>query len=474
MFHQLKGDHTVDQWQDLEVDWQYVFSQARRNEPDRRTYRYDYEESIDDFILSNRPSGNSRLWSDLVDNSHDAGASARLPFEVWQGLEASAEVGLNAVRKDRVVDTRRFKFFSSSSDYDVFRQRPEEVFSDENIGPDSIFTLKEITRDSDNYRGSQTLLAGYAMAELPIVEDLRVNAGARVEYSNQRVETYALFGDTESVGQLKKTDILPAVNATWGFNEEMQVRAAFARTVNRPNFRELSDSRFSNVVGGREFQGNPDLDRALINHVDARWEWYPGRGESLSVGVFGKKFQQPIELTYQSGATPVISPANVEGATNLGVELQGRTRLDFLGKAMRDFEVAGNVSLIQSQINIDPDSEKAEILTDTERPLQGQSPYVINAQFGYDNVDTRTNVTLLYNVYGPRISEVGVYGIPNVVEQPFHTLDVTFAKSFENGLKMSAKAKNLFNLAHRYTQGGEPTHVEYKGRAFSLGVSYSY
>ena len=474
MFHQLRGEHTVEEWNDLEVDWQYVYSQARRNEPDRRQYRYDYEDSVGGFALTDRPSSNSRLWSELVDHNHDGGVSASLPFGVWNDLEASAKVGIDAVRKDREVDTRRFKFFSSSGSADVFDEEPEEIFAEENIGEDSIFTLKEITRDSDNYRGTQTLLAGYAMAEVPIVEGLRVNGGARVEYSNQRVETFALFGDAENVGQLQKTDVLPALNVTWAFAEEMQLRGAASRTVNRPSFRELSNSRFSNVVGGREFQGNPDLDRAQITHVDTRWEWYPGRGESVSVGAFAKDFNNPIELTYQSGATPVISPSNVEGATNLGVEIQGRTGLDFLGGAMRDFEVAGNVSLIRSQINIDPDSEKAEILTDTERPLQGQSPYVINAQLGYDNVDRRLNVTLLYNVYGPRISEVGVYGIPNVVEQPFHTLDLTLSKKFESGLKFSAKAKNILNLAHRYTQGGKPTHVEYEGRAFSLGLSYAY
>ena len=474
MFHQLHGTHTLPGFNDLEVEWRYVFSQAKRDEPDRRLYRYDYEQSIDAYALTDRPSGNNRLWSKLRDNNHDGGFSAKLPFRVWNELKASAEVGFNAVRKDRVVDTRRFKFFSSKSDYDLFSKEPETVFSEENIGSDSFFELREVTRPTDNYTGAQTVLAGYAMAEIPIIESLKANAGARIEHSDQRVETFALFSDEKKVGRLATTDVLPALNLTWSFAEKMQVRAAASRTVNRPNFRELSSASFTGVVGGRQFQGNPDLDRATINHLDTRWEWYPERGESVSVGAFYKDFQDPIEITFEAGATPLVRPANIEGARNLGLELQGRTNLDFITKSLRDLYVAGNLSLIESQIEIDPDSDKAELLTNTERPLQGQSPYVINGQLSYDNVDIQTAITLLYNVYGPRISEVGIYGIPDIKEQPFHTIDLTFSKKFENGIKLSAKAQNLLNLAHRYTQGGKLTHKEYEGRSFSMGVSYSY
>lgn len=473
MFHQLRGTHTFSDLNDLEFDWNYVYSQARRDEPDRREYRYDYEPQIEEFALSDRPSGNSRLWSDLTDHNHDGGIELELPFEVWNDLEATAKVGGDARRKDREVHTRRFKFFQDSVDLETFSQDPEGVFAADNIGSDDFFELRETTRSTDNYTGGQTILAGYLMGEVPVVESVRVQGGARLEHSRQRVETFALFSDQKEVGTLHTTDVLPALNARWEFAEEMQLRAGASRTVNRPNLRELSNARFTEVVGGREFQGNPDVGRALLTHYDARWEWYPDRGEDVSVGAFYKDFEDPIELTFEPGATPIVRPTNVQGARNFGVEFQGRTNLDFVSDALRDLYVAGNLSLIDSQVRVDPNSEDAEILTTTERPLQGQSPYVINGRISYDNPDIETTATVLYNVYGPRIAEVGIYGIPNVVEQPFHTLDVTFVRALGNGFEMEATAGNLLNLPRRFTQGGEPTRIEREGRSISLGLSWS-
>ena len=169
-----------------------------------------------------------------------------------------------------------------------------------------------------------------------------------------------------------------------------------------------------------------------------------------------------------------MQPVNIQGAQNFGVEFAARTKLDFIGEAVKDFYIAGNVSYIYSQISIDPESDAADLLTNTERPLQGQSPYTVNLQFGYDNPESRTQATLLYNVSGPRIVEVGAYGIPDNYEQPFHSLDFTFSQKFDNEWKISVSADNLLNLPHTYEQGDITTYYELEGRSFSLGVSKGF
>ncbi len=201
MFYQLAGDHAFPELGDLQLDWRYVYSRATRDEPDRRQYRYDYEDSIDDFALSDRPEGNNRVWSELADNNHDGGVAATLPFQVWNDLEAEVTTGIDARYETRSVDTRRFKLTGSERDLEV----------------------------------------------LPV-----------------------------------------------------------PRT--GPYFRELSNSACTEVIGGRQVQGNPDLERATITHLDARWEWYPDRGESVSIGAFYKDFKNPIETTYEPGATPIVPP----------------------------------------------------------------------------------------------------------------------------------------------------------------------
>src|SRR3712207_8403318 len=49
------------------------------------------------------------------------------------------------------------------------------------------------------------------------------------------------------------------------------------------------------VLNGDDLEGNPDLERTRIQNADLRWEWYPDAGEVVSVGVFAKRFDKPIE-----------------------------------------------------------------------------------------------------------------------------------------------------------------------------------
>jgi hypothetical protein len=115
----------------------------------------------------------------------------------------------------------------------------------------------------------------------------------------------------------------------------------------------------------------------------------------------------------------------------------------------------------------------SSIQTSDKRPLQGQSPYIFNVQLGYNNVDIGTTVTALYNVFGKRVAAVGTYGLPDVYEQPFHQLDFVAKQKLGAGFSLGFKAKNLIDLPHKYTQGGEVTSTYRKGRSFSLTLEWS-
>jgi TonB-dependent receptor len=264
---------------------------------------------------------------------------------------------------------------------------------------------------------------------------------------------------------------LPAAILSWEFIEDMLVRVGFGQTVSRPDFRELSPATFTNVIGGRDVEGNPDLERTLITNVDARWEWYPSPGETISFGGFYKYFQDPIEMIVILKAQHGESFANARAARNFGLELDYRKSFDFIHEKLEDFYAAGNATWVYSRIEL---YEDEGIQTNTERPLQGQSPYVINAQLGYDNVDWGTSVALLYNVFGKRIATVGAVGLPDVYEMPFHQLDLVASQALGAGFKLGFKAQNLIDAEAKFTQAGETTEVYRKGRSFSLSLSYSY
>lgn len=478
--NQLYGSHLIEPLGNLYVDWRYALSFAFRGEPDRRQVRYDLEraksEDEEDFwFLSDRPDGNRRVFSDLSDVNHDISVDFELPLVDEDDFGASLKWGLLTVFKEREVDTRRLRYLNKgplSRDIEVLKLTPEEIFSDAYIGSDG-FQLSETTLETDNYTADQQMYGGYLMGDVALGEDWRLVGGLRIEHSAQNVSTFVPFNpDAEQIGaDLVTTDVLPALNVTWEFYEDMLLRLGVSRTVSRPDFRELSPATFNDVTGGRQLFGNPELKRALLTHVDLRWEWFVREGELLSVGFFFKDFQDPIEVIVVPSAQLSVTYENAPSAFNVGVELEWRNSLDFISEALADFTFGGNFAWIDSNVSI---PEGVSIQTNKERPLQGQSPYVVNLQLAYDLEALGTTATLLYNVSGPRIVEVGALGAPDVYQEPFHQMDLVVGQKLPEGFKLSFKAKNLLDPDTEVTQGPETVEVYKKGRAFSISVSKKF
>ena len=76
-------------------------------------------------------------------------------------------------------------------------------------------------------------------------------------------------------------------------------------------------------------QGNTELKNCYIDNIDVRYEFYPSRGEVVSLAAFYKHFDSPIEWTYTvSGGTDLIySYKNARSANTYGLELDIRKDL---------------------------------------------------------------------------------------------------------------------------------------------------
>ncbi len=480
---QLSGEHVIPPLMGLVVDWRYSYSRAIRTEPDRKDVAYNREGETDLWLLSDRPEGNMRVFSEMLEDAHDMGMGLSLPFNQWTDEEAKVKVGGSIMLKNRNVDTRRYKYKFRSPEAAVSSLPPHLLFTPEFIGMTDQYGVhnkfEEVTRPTDNYTAEHEIFAGYAMTDFPLGFGFSLLGGMRVEQSRQFVRTYALFGDEDSEpvdATIDTIDYLPGVTASWEFADDMVARVGVSQTVSRPDFREMSPSSFTNVIGGRDVEGNPDLDRTLITSVDARWEWYFSSRESLSFGGFFKHFEEPIERIVVLRAQHAESYANAKAARNLGLELDFRKNMGFINEALEDLYLAGNATWVYSRIELTDEG----IQTNSRRPLQGQSPFVINAVIGYDNLNWGTNIALLYNVYGKRISTVGARGgqgtegLPDEYEMPFHNLDFVVSQTLGAGFKLGFKAKNLIDLPYRYEQGSEVTEIGKKGRSFSLSLGYSY
>ncbi|MFK7958201.1 MAG: TonB-dependent receptor [Lysobacterales bacterium] len=477
---QLNGRHTFPKLSDLEFKWLYSDADTIRRAPDARQYSYTLF-GDDDLRFDTSATGNQRLYSDLADQAENLALDLTLPLQ-WNNYSLAISAGVNEVEKSRNSFSRRFRYQCRSrdcNDPDLRRQQPETIFAPENIFPDGAFTLVERTLSTDTYFANQTIDAQYLSVDATLYSKLRLYAGVRHETFDQSVVTVDRFNTSAPVESLVNTDeYYPGVNATYSFNDDTQLRFSYSETTTRPEFREASTSLYTDPELDININGNPDLIPVDIKNYDLRWERYFDSINNISVALFRKELQNPIELIFLGGSAQSTTVGNVGSAELNGVEIEFYRSLDPLQRWwdqdwLRQMYIAGNYSYIDSSVEITP--EQAGQLTNTERALQGQSPYVLNLQFGYDNDGRGIKATLLYNVFGERISFVGAQGVPDIFEQPTHTVDFVYSQTFFDGaLTMGLKARNLLDDRVIFTQGDEFTRTFKRGREFSVGFDWSF
>ena len=209
-----------------------------------------------------------------------------------------------------------------------------------------------------------------------------------------------------------------------------------------------------------------------MQNYDARWEWYPNYNEVLSVAFFAKHFDNPIEqIDVATSGASQLSFINATSAFNYGVELEARKGLGFLGAGLEPFGLFTNVTLMKSTINTGNSTLSA--LTNDERPMVGQAPYVVNAGLSYASPEGQTSATLLYNVVGKRIVSAAVAPLTvDTYEQPRHQLDLSLRFPLAGGLSGKLDARNLLDSPYEELQGDVVRFQYYTGRSLSLGVTW--
>jgi outer membrane receptor protein involved in Fe transport len=471
--NQLLGEHMLGDRHFL--DWSVSANGVDRNEPDRADLVYVAEQNgagslVPDFWFAANRSAD-RTFNAVDENGYEGSLNYRLSLGSLN-LPTWVKLGVMGRAVDRDAESLIYSITSTSLTEVERRARAEDIFSGFYASEGRL----RLTRGRDGrYTAEDRLVAGYIQSDLPLTDKIRVLGGARLERSEIDVTTFQVQGATEvaTPARLETTDVLPALGITYFVNENHQVRVSAAQTLSRPEYRELSPVNFFDILGGQRVFGNADLKRALIQNYDARWEWYPRPGETISLGAFYKRFRNPIErilVQNADGFSPDITFANAEGADNYGVELDLRKRLDFLTQGLRQFTLFANTTLIQSEINVG--NVGLSSLTNPSRPMAGQSEYVVNAGLGYAADDGRLNATVLYNVAGPRLVEAGIRPFPDTYEQERHLLDVSVQLPVTYGLSAKLDGKNLLDQPVHYLQG-PVTRLRYEtGRIFNLGFKW--
>lgn len=447
--NQLIGEHNFIK-PNFKLKWFGSFNILDGYQPDQRRILYrksnstlnqPYEMLIAD-VLSQR-SGN-RFNQMLNEYIYTAGADVTKSFK-WFGQTQTFKAGYLFQVRDRLFDAMPFSIGLVGNNPGLIRQTPEQAFVASNFsstGESGKFYFDAIKGNRFRYLANSILNTGFFQFDNQFTSKLRLLWGLRVEDFDQLVGSVKKSDPRFSNSRV--TDFLPSFNLTYKLNPKTNLRFSATQTVVRPEFRELATFEFYDFELNAAVQGNPNLKRTKITNLDLRYELYPNAGEVFNVGVFYKNFQNPIEQVYiiQAGGASTFVYTNPQAANSIGAELEFRKKLDVIG--LRNFTLQTNFAYIYSRIK-DDSLANAGLLKD--RPMQGQSPYVVNVGLLYDVEKIGLNITLLYNQIGQRISLVGNNQVPDIWEAPRPLFDLQIAKKI---LKNKGEIKlNIQDILNR-------------------------
>jgi TonB-dependent receptor len=499
---QLMGDHLLTKSK-IKIKWGVDYNNTKRVVPDmRRMYYYknitpsgsESDSVFTAYVPVGAPSSTyaGRFYSALNEDLYAGYLEAAIPFNLFKQKQ-TFKIGGTEQFKTRSFDARVFGYVINNVgtfDWSYLTLSQDSIFDQSNIANNG-FTIKELKNPSNLYTASSNLTAGYAMLDNNLTKNLRLVWGVRVENFNQILNSKSYGGDDIKI-DTTYLDVLPSFNLTYAVTEKANIRAAGSRTVARPEFRELAPFTFYDFNTNAAVVGNPSLVRTNITNADLRYEWYPGYGQILSATVFYKHFQNPIEqiIDLSSGAgSRIYTYQNVLSAQNYGFEAELRFKLNMLDSVFKTeqfdrFTVFTNFTYIKSEVNL---SNVATAVTDDEkyRPMQGQSPYIINAGIQYQNDSIGLGISLLYNKIGRRIFLVGSNGYRNIYEAPRDLFDIQISKKiFKNG-EIKFNINDVFNQMNVFYQDQNDskkyeededtriTGIKF-GTNYSLSLSYKF
>lgn len=452
------------------IEWQAATSTAETAENRRQAIYRELTEGV--FRLTPDAQSGFLYFNDMSDDLVDGGVHWT-SFLTSGRLNGALEAGLAYTTQERAFDGRRLRFFHRNVRNLDLSLPPDRLFVPENIGPNG-FEIEEITRPTDRYDGTHDVAGAYAQADLGWGR-WRLIGGLRFEDS--RIELVTLDRNDPSLAEvateLDETEVLPALSVVYQLGSAMNLRAAYSRTVNRPELRELAPFKFTHVVGGYSVTGNPDLVSADITSVDLRWEWFPSAAEVVAVSAFYKDFDRPIESVVIGAAELLETYENAESARNYGIEIEMRRELGTLWAALAPFTVVLNGTWVDSEIEIDP---QATILTNPTRALAGQPEVVGNLAVEWSRPGWGTNLRVLWNQVGEKVAAGGALGLPDVIEADRSTLDLVWTQTlggFADGITLKLSGSNLTDEEALWTQGGGVFRRYEPGRELGLSVGFS-
>jgi TonB-dependent receptor len=483
---------------DTKIDWFWSDSEAHTDIPNRVLVTSETStdpqtgEVLGEQVRLTSSAADYR-FTDLDDEVQNYGWRGMVPLELDSSyVEVSG--GWDHAQKARTYKQSQFSLgYLSVSDPAVLQGGLDDVFSDGNLfginGNDYANNLvfDRQGANTNSYLAATMTDAAWGALDWTLADKWRFAAGARWEDYRQVALSWNPYGfsqedpqvttDPEVLeeGTFDNDQVYPAASITYMgslWAETFQLRLGYSETSVRPDLREITASSYIDPITGDLVRGNPGIVPADVTNFDIRGEWFFSNGDNVTVTLFSKELENPIEFFEIPAADTTIARevVNAESAEVQGVEFEALKELAFLGGIFDTLFVQGNLTLQDSELLAGPN---ASVPTNPERPLTGASEYVANVMLGFDSRDAKHTASLIYNVFGERLFVAGRNGAPDGYEQPFHSLDFTYFWYPTDKITIKGKAQNVLGETVTIERSGVTVFEDDPGTVLSLAFSWA-
>ena len=467
--HQLDGVHSFGGRGQWELTWGGSYSKTGSAEPDRRQVMYIKNDNGALSLFKLNRQETMRYFGSLDEEEWNGNLAMR-----WKWNENNfLKLGVNYKNKSRDYKATRFYYNLNKIDpvitdiYDTDGFLNQENIADGNV------VVQRVMQPKDSYRAGNEIYSGYLLTDFYPVPSLLVNLGVRYEISRQWVDYATDGGDWYAERRnLDKNDLFPTLNLKYTVNDANSIRFSASRTVTRPSFIEMAPFLYQESYGSAQIRGNNELQNGYNYNFDLRYEHFGKNGDMISLTAYFKYLDSPIERiqALQGGAT-LHSFQNADNGMAGGMEVELRKQL------MKDLRLGANISYMYTNVKL----PEGGAYTNKERPLQGASPILANADLTYSprfGEERQLNLALLYNLQGSRIHAVGVSKLGDIKQQTLHTLNFSAGYDINSHFSLKLQVNDLLNRAVIFKQEvpstGEEVEVERYKKGANLEIGFSY
>ncbi|WEK38374.1 MAG: TonB-dependent receptor [Candidatus Pseudobacter hemicellulosilyticus] len=463
------------------------YSSIHKQEPDNRDYTLNRQTPRDGetgkatpWVLGHELISFytlSRVFTDVKENNYQGNIDLTYRINPIWGLKS----GIYHETRERSFSNRTFAIFNGVNLYDQNIAITGSKFIEDNgtvSGHNSIqeaylphyfresmfredgtgYRWMEKTTPNNQYKADNVLNAGYISTDINLLQDrINVFGGLRVEHNRFRIlgsypnglATYPLLVDQPI------TSWLPSANISFHIDSSMILRAGYGKTLNRPEFREAAPLRYTNYIDQEVYTGNPNLTTVNIHNAEIRWEWYPSsarKTDMVNAGFFYKNLDRPIErfrMVFVEAFDQYVY-SNTGNANVWGLEAELRKDFDFIpGSFFRRLSTVLNGAWFKSEVKVPAMPQFPGYNAPRVRPMQGQSPYLLNASLNYEDAGRGTKVSATFNRAADYIYAVGSRGgtMPDadIMMRARNQLDITWRQRINKIFSINAGVQNILN-----------------------------